>query len=333
MDGFNHTAGAVDGFRPNMSAEEMAELDRRRGLGDQGSFNDPDIIVSKKPWLKPDKTHKSQSEAPMHDGMDDLIRAMQIPEGGKPFGKLLPEKRSGESEFERQIRHFTEKVKENPEKYPGGHKQAIAIAAHEAGVAKKGGMPPVISSAPKPAGLGQVKPPRGVMSSSPKPTYRPPGLSPSVKGYAVGSAEDKDKEDGEFADKIFGKNVMPPPAAPAMAPPSPPAPMPAGGSMATSTMKALRSSSFYIPPPMQPYDPFGVQRSATTIPVSKAEIGENAPPVRLGDTYKSCMTHGMTYKAEQGCHPCNIQKASVCKNCGSTMMKTAGGSLSCPRGH
>jgi hypothetical protein len=54
------------------------------------------------------------------------------------FGKPLPKKtkRKGESEFEHKIRQWTDEVKERPGRFPGGQKQAIAIAAQQAGVSK-----------------------------------------------------------------------------------------------------------------------------------------------------------------------------------------------------
>lgn len=45
-------------------------------------------------------------------------------------------KREGESDFQHKIRQWTDHVKERPGRFPGGQKQAIAIAAQQAGVSK-----------------------------------------------------------------------------------------------------------------------------------------------------------------------------------------------------
>jgi hypothetical protein len=56
-----------------------------------------------------------------------------------PMEKSIPKKREGETTFQQHIRGEIGAMKDNPSKYPGGRPQAIAIAAHEAGVAKKAG--------------------------------------------------------------------------------------------------------------------------------------------------------------------------------------------------
>jgi hypothetical protein len=60
-------------------------------------------------------------------------------EDGEDFGKPLPkkEKRKGESEFQHKIRQWSDEVKQRPGRFPGGQKQAVAIAAQQAGVGKK----------------------------------------------------------------------------------------------------------------------------------------------------------------------------------------------------
>ena len=53
-----------------------------------------------------------------------------------PLPKKTP--REGESEFQTKIRQWTDHVQEKPGRFPGGQKQAIAIAAQQAGVEKAG---------------------------------------------------------------------------------------------------------------------------------------------------------------------------------------------------
>lgn len=129
-----HTGGAVSGFTPNMTQAQISEYDRRRGLGDMGAFNDPDLIVNKKPWLKPDGTHKSNDEADMSKTNEatEILKAMRVPERGEPFAKPELPKREGESEQERQVRSHVVDEKNNPKEYPGGRKQAIAIGISQA---------------------------------------------------------------------------------------------------------------------------------------------------------------------------------------------------------
>lgn len=52
--------------------------------------------------------------------------------------KALPPRRKGETKFEQHIRGEMKEYEKHPEKFPGGRKQAIAIAAHESGAARKG---------------------------------------------------------------------------------------------------------------------------------------------------------------------------------------------------
>lgn len=48
-------------FTPNLSQEAINELDRKRWRADTSTNNtNPDEIICKKPWLKPDNTHKSE---------------------------------------------------------------------------------------------------------------------------------------------------------------------------------------------------------------------------------------------------------------------------------
>lgn len=84
-----HTGGAVSGFTPNMSKEQVAEYDRRRGLGDMGAFNDPDLLINKRPWLRPDGTHKSNGEGDMSKTQEAIntLKAMIVPEHGENFAK------------------------------------------------------------------------------------------------------------------------------------------------------------------------------------------------------------------------------------------------------
>lgn len=118
--------------------------------------------------------------------------------------------------------------------------------------------------------------------------------------------------------------------------------------------KALNSRMLAIPRPMGAYDPFQIQRSATTIPsdvTSKLPKPEGfAPAVRhtLDDvsnrdltikpywekTTKSCMVHGISYDVQKGCYPCTVTKSMSCSECGEQKVKRPGGGMAqCPGGH
>lgn len=112
-----------------------------------------------------------------------------------------------------------------------------------------------------------------------------------------------------------------------------------------STSKALNSRSLYIPKPLGEYDPYGIHRSANAV-TSRRYSGLNGPegvaPLvgetmrQVGEnekkrtvTYKSCLAHGITYREDLGCHPCNIVKATQCNECGWQMNKAYLG-YACP---
>jgi hypothetical protein len=150
-----------------------------------------------------------------------------------------------------------------------------------------------------------------------------------------GAADDGD--DDELADKLFGKSFSNP-AADREAFLKSLDTRYAGMKKSLTAQyeqvqKALNSRSIHILPPRGPYDPFNVYRTATTVPVSKAAVDEVAAPIRHETVYKSCATHGITYRAESGCHPCKIYKSTTCAKCGEAMQKTAGGVLACSHGH
>jgi len=65
--------------------------------------------------------------------LDKLLKSIE-PDFGKPLPKKEP--REGETKFEHKIRQWTDEVKERPGRFPGGQKQAIAIAAQQSGVSK-----------------------------------------------------------------------------------------------------------------------------------------------------------------------------------------------------
>jgi hypothetical protein len=122
-----------------------------------------------------------------------------------------------------------------------------------------------------------------------------------------------------------------------------------GEDLVKDVSKALSTRSIHIPRPNHHYDPFDIQRSATTA-TTRSHSGLNGPSgvaplvgetladaedaakVRsTQDTYKSCNFHRLVYKSEIGCVMCNhtMRKSNMCKTCGDVMEKVAGGYMSC----
>ena len=66
------------------------------------------------------------------------IKSLSADKDPRRFGKPIPEvsRRKDESKFQHKIRQWTEEVKDRPKRFPGGKKQAIAIAAQQSGMSK-----------------------------------------------------------------------------------------------------------------------------------------------------------------------------------------------------
>lgn len=100
-------------------------------------------------------------------------------------------------------------------------------------------------------------------------------------------------------------------------------------SKAIALLKALSTRSGIITP--RPYNPNESYANATRVPVSPGAARESSPQGRAPlETYDSCVVHGLIHKSSAGCHLCNVQKAMMCKNCGTTLQKMRGGEYACP---
>lgn len=99
-----------------MTPKEVQEEDALHGLG-QGVEDAQDLI--------------NYNKSKIEDNMNNTRKAIDLL-------KALPKKtkRKGESNFQHKIRQWTEEVKDDPKKFPGGQDQAIAIAAEQSGVSK-----------------------------------------------------------------------------------------------------------------------------------------------------------------------------------------------------
>jgi hypothetical protein len=119
-------------YNPNMSPEEVARIDAKRGRG-QGADD---------PASDQDPSHEITKKGSEMTNFLDLLKSdndSDVGPEGEEFGKPLPaqKKREDESEFEHKIRQWSEEVEDRPKRFPGGKDQAVAIAAEQAGVAKK----------------------------------------------------------------------------------------------------------------------------------------------------------------------------------------------------
>lgn len=99
--------------------------------------------------------------------------------------------------------------------------------------------------------------------------------------------------------------------------------------------KALNSQSMHVMRPLGTYDPYDIQRSATTIPMHRIAPPELQAQVRPAPVYKSCTVHGFLHKSDVDCHLCVVQKSTSCKSCGEQLVKMRGngGAPTCPAGH
>lgn len=155
--------GKFNGFTAaDHEASSNAHFKEMRGASDRGDFKKleghsqmmalHDEAANRKASKKPEGTSYNKPLAPGDKGYNDAHP--DNPEGlsqsdldyiyasvqadASDFGKPLPNKpkKEGESEFEHKISQWTDEVKERPGRFPGGQKQAIAIAAEQAGVSK-----------------------------------------------------------------------------------------------------------------------------------------------------------------------------------------------------
>ena len=243
---------------------------------------------SKEPW---------KQEVAVYKGVEDLLPGEDI---SKPLPKK--EKKEGESEFEHKIRQWTEEVKNKPNRFTGGRKQAIAIAAEQAGVSKGDNMSgsDILKSYIKN---------NDVMIHGEDKKSDVEGLFDEAKKSDVcrQDLEDLNKNEEECDDE--GAEVH----------------------------KALSSRSMPVLRPTGSYDPFNIYRSATTITTKNFSklapdvestldnVKENELAKTRGITYKSCGAHGLPYREEHGCNMCKSANSGMCKNCGGMLTKTVGG--------
>lgn len=302
----------MTGFTPNMTMSQVAEMDRRRGQGDQSTFSNPDGIVRKRPWLNADGTHKSAEDR--EDDMQDTKTAL-------------------------------EKSIENLKKYvlssahpPSG---ASAPSGSVTGVSSAGGS----SGAPSPSASAALS---AVSPSKPPPMPKPSmksftdkerigdgiaemldGMKETKKSDAASQAQqsaqqrDNQRRQGK-KERDIRAHQMSVDTSKSIA-----------GEPLGEAIKALNSASMHVLRPLGPYDPYQIVNSAMAVHVRQIAPPELEAQVRPAPTYKSCLTHGLMHKSDAGCHLCVTQKSLACKSCGSGLVKMRGngGAPTCPAGH
>lgn len=312
-------------FTPNMSQEMVALMDRRREAGDRSTFTNPDGIVPKKPWLKPDGTHKStedrEDEMPDTNKKSALDKAL---EGLKKYVLSSAHPPAGMSAPPGSVTGV---------KQTGGIGGAPSPAAHAALAAVK-------PAAPKPAMGGAMKPPPipsmksmamekcgdGIadMLDGMKDTKKSEPSQAAKQAQSASSSRDANRRFGKRERDIHAHQMSQ-----------------TSKSLEQDTRwpaaaKALNSSSMHVMAPLGPYDPYNIMRNATAVPTHMANPGEaHGMVTRPSVTYKSCDVHGTMHKSDAGCHLCAVQKSMECDTCGTALVKMRGngGEPTCPSGH
>jgi len=313
-------------FTPNMTKKQIMEQDRKRGMPNE----DPMDTFPKDDHPTDKKTGLNAAKA-----IEDLLP-------GEDVSKPLPKKnkRKGESEFQHKIRQWTDEVKERPGRFPGGHKQAVAIAAQQAGVSKGLDILKAYLGNKDVMVYGEDKKNdvEGLFDETSKASYEEEGPDlAKMGGMPMGGIQDtpgvetmkaKDSENeleteaDELEIEVDELEVEP-------------------KKMKIEMDKALSSKNFPVlrPRPTDDYNPTQIQRSATT--ATTRAHSALAPAVRdtmenvvedekkkfWGTTYKSCNSHGLPYLEERGCNMCKSSDMAnmLCKDCGYQMKKMVGG--------
>lgn len=346
-------------FTPNMDPNAVRELDYRRGYGDVGKYTNPSPISRKEPWNVKTPDHTPRDQEVIEPEADPTENDIKQPEAEmqslqtlkswlnksiKPdFGKPVPERKEGEEKKDYMSRLVSFNRKEGKPQ-----DQAVAIAGHESGVYK----------------AAMCKDEDCDHDDHDYDDMELEEAKKALSGWDIKQKQLKREASSKPKASYVGGN--PKPAAPMVKPKAPKmlgGPSHTGSSQGNYSLnddedqedveKALSTRSFAIPRPMGEYDPFGIQRSATTVPTdvtSKLPKPEGfAPAVRqtLDDvsnrnltikpywekTTKSCMIHGISYDVQKGCHPCKVTKSMSCSECGEQKVKRPGGESYCPKGH
>lgn len=304
-------------FTPNMPPEMVAEMDRRRGQGDMSTYNNPDGIVRKRPWLNPDGTHKSnEREDEMQNEKSPLEKSL---ENLKKFVLSSAHAPSGTSA-------------------PHGSQTGVRSAGGHSGMPSPNASAALGAvSAPKPPkpSMGGAKPP-------PLPNMKSMSDEERVGDGVASMLEDmseakksepnaaahaaREEASQREAARRFGKRERDIRA----------------HQMTTDTSKsfaweeaskALNSRSMHVLRPLGQYDPYQIARAGTAVPMSRIAPPELEAQMRPSPVYKSCVIHGLMHKSDAACHLCTTQKSMSCKSCGGQLVKMRGGGMSCAAGH
>lgn len=386
----HNNGGSIAGFTPNMSNAQVKEFDRRRGLGDMGTFKEPDFLINKKPWLRADGTHKAQDEGDMSKTQEAIqtLKGMRVPEQGqymaKNPGKAGVGDDSGTISSGVGAARLTMPAKPKAPAVGGGAGMMGPKAPSQARTgAGRVINNPFVKNADDDTDENEAdddigdklfgKADKFGMAASQRAHQRESGRRERSIGMRhAGKSTDADtpdpkseKDDVVLLEKLLNHEkeeeleeekkgmVLPGETSKfdssGMSSPSP-SPPPSTGPTSGGTgpsmgigkslgamdmLKALNSRSMHIPAPHGPYDPFGVQRSGSSIQTSGSMTHEGVPHTlqTAHETHDVCSAHGITYRKSLGCAPCTLAKSFECKTCGTTMHKSMGGVYRCARGH
>lgn len=336
----------IKSYTPNMTVEEIQKLDQKRSQGDDDPLDTHPVSDNpkpKKPWVArtpvnksiyilekackacskgcPDHGDRCPPDCNWHKGCEKSLKP------GFSKSSVMPDRPlskrhekgwgKGRNEF---LNQWVDTVDEEGMNYEGtsGMNKSIEKLNNLTDSLKKAG------SVGGQAGALDI----GAHSSKEQ-------LNSDTDHMDVGGSNKGFMDEGE-EDELSKMGIGGPPTpSPATSPkaPSPPTP---------SVSKALNSRSLSIPPPRTPYDPFGINRSATT-PVTRRYSGitqENDVAPLIGETMeeaaikeqrlldqasKSCPVHGITFKSNSYCHPCEVEKSQTCSGCGNRLYKSLQG--------
>lgn len=295
-------------FNASMSQAEVSKLDAMRMRGDYGpTIANPWRITPKKPWLEITPVFQKEEWGP-EEPKTVIERSPEMP---------IPAKQKEEPKKDYMSRLISFNRHEGkPED------QSIAIAANEAGFAKK-------ADDDEESVATDIGDDAETIEKKSNTVY---GNTMAKQPFGVSMKKAIKKLNKSL--KLLKKSKL----------------TTLTVEEAPELEKALNSRSFHISRPAGEYDPFGVYRSATTTTnrnFSKLYAPEGvAGPVQdtianvdaaeklrtQSKLYKACEVHGNSFLADRGCFRCTIAKSYDCKKCGGQMVKTTAGMTVCSRG-
>lgn len=347
-------------YTPSMSSEAIQALDRSRGMGNVAPGTNPKDPIRKQPWAVPSQSNPAWNINGQYEqevGPENSSAAMSSESNGSVTAEdstssAVSEDAEEDTEMESPVKKSTQLLKSWLEKAtPPGREEQVKELKKEPGIDNPWAVAWASYNKKKSVekadfGMDEAGRPAVHTGQIPKPNMGP---KPKFNLQHLGQAKQKLVGQGvkPISNLGMGKAV-----AEEDETPYDEAREGEHSEVLEHMDKALNSRSFHIPRPMGPYDPFAIQRSATTIytdKLSKLPKPEGyAPLIRdtiqfvsekpanlknPSDEVEKCLVHGIAYKSQNGCYPCNMTKSMMCKNCGEPLVKQKGGYSACSKGH